>query len=977
MSENPLIELQKLGQSIWYDNVRRALITSGDLQQKIGLPKGATSNLQQKVDGDDLRGVTSNPAIFEKAIVGSTDYDEAMRKLIAEGKGIKDIYEALVIEDIQNVADLLADTYARTEGVDGYVSLEVSPLLAHDTDGSVSEAKRLWAELDRKNVMIKIPATPEGIPAIQSLIAEGININVTLIFSQETYEQVAEAYISGLEQRASAGDPVDHIASVASVFVSRIDTAIDSQLEFRCRRSTDEAEKAKLTALLGRAAIANAKLMYQRFKEMFNSERFSALLRKGARVQRPLWASTGTKNPAYRDTYYVEELIGPDTVNTVPPATFTAYRDHGRVRPSLEENLEEAKKTIEQLAAIDIDLKQVTQQLQDEGVKAFMDSFHTLTDSIEAKQAAITSGVLERHTATLGTYADAVKDTIKRAESEQWIRRIWRKDASLWKEDEAHQKIINNALGWVTVVEQLVEHADELAAFSERVRGDGFTDVMLLGMGGSSLCPEVFRRTFGRRAGWPELHVLDSTDPATVNSFEEKVDLQHTLFVVASKSGTTTEPLMFYKYFFNRLREIKGERAGENFVAITDPGTLMEEMAKGDSFRRIFLNPADIGGRYSALSYFGMVPASLQGFDFKTLLDRAERVLHACSPAVPTEDNPAARLGAILGTLASAGRDKLTLTIAPQIASLGLWVEQLIAESTGKENKGIIPIVGETLGAPSVYGDDRLFVYIGVGAPDSDTDSKLKALQAAGHPVVRRRLNDLLDLGEEFYLWEMATAVAGKVIGINSFDQPNVQESKDNTKRLLEVYKRDRALPQQELAVEGQRLKVYGDSETNAEVRALFLKPEEASLSEFIAEHLDRANGRDYIALLDYIQETAEHDELIQAIRTHLRDALHVATTTGYGPRFLHSTGQLHKGGPASGVFVQITADNAVDVPLPGEPFTFGVLKQAQALGDFQSLASRHRRAIRVHLGTDVASGLRTLLEIVRQKFGIGEGHAG
>jgi transaldolase/glucose-6-phosphate isomerase len=965
---NPLIELQKLGQSIWYDNVRRALITSGDLQQKIGVPKGVTSNLEQKVSGDDLRGVTSNPAIFEKAIVGSTDYDEALRKLIADGKGTNEIYEALVIEDIQNVADLLAPVYARTNGVDGYVSLEVSPLLAHDTDGSVSEAKRLWAALGRKNAMIKIPATPEGIPAIRSLICEGININVTLIFSQETYEQVADAYISGLEDRANAGNPVDHLASVASVFVSRIDTAIDSQLEYTIRRSTDDAEKAKLSGLLGKAAIANAKLMYQRFKEIFNSERFENLRSKGAHVQRPLWASTGTKNPAYRDTYYVEELIGPDTVNTVPPATFTAFRHHGRVRASLEEGLDQARNTIRQLAEIGIDLKQVTQQLQDEGVKAFMDSFHTLTDSIQAKQAAITSGVLERHTASLGSYADAVKDAIKKAESEQWIRRIWRKDPTLWKDDEAHQKIICNALGWVTVVDQLVEHAGDLAAFSERVRKDGFTHAMLLGMGGSSLCPEVFRRTFGHRDGWPELHVLDSTDPATVKSFEERVDLPHTLFVVASKSGTTTEPLMFYKYFFNRTREIKGDRAGDNFVAITDPGTLMEAMAKGDNFRRIFLNPPDIGGRYSALSYFGMVPASLQGFDFKTLLDRADRVMHACSPAVPTEDNPAARLGAILGTLANAGRDKLTLSIAPEISSLGLWIEQLIAESTGKEGKGIIPIAGETLGPPSVYGNDRLFVHIAAGATDSETDAKLRALEAAGHPVVRRTLGDLLDLGEEFYLWEMATAVAGAIIGIDSFDQPNVQESKDNTKHFLEVYKKNGSLPDQELGAEGRGLKAYCDAETITEIGS------GSSFEGFVTAHLNRAHAGDYVAMLDYIQETDEHEELIQSIRSHLRDALHVATTTGYGPRFLHSTGQLHKGGPASGVFIQVTADNAVDVPLPNEAFTFGVLKQAQALGDFQSLSSRHRRAIRLHLGADVAAGLRTLLEIVQNAFPVVQG---
>ena len=971
MSENPLVELQKHGQSIWYDNIRRALIDTGDLERKIhGLPKGVTSNLQDKVGGDDLRGVTSNPAIFEKAITGSTDYDVAMRKLISEGKDAQEIYESLVIEDIQRTADLFIPVYDRTKAVDGYVSLEVSPLLADNTESSIAEAKRLWAALNRKNVMIKIPATPEGIPAIEALIAEGININVTLIFSLETYKEVAEAYIRGLEKRAASGQSVENIASVASVFVSRVDTSIDNDLEFRIRRGNDEEEKAKLTALLGKAAIANAKLIYQEFKRIFHGERFEKLRAAGAQVQRPLWASTGTKNPQYSDVYYVEELIGPDTVNTVPPATFTAFRDHGKARLSLEENIEEAPKVFEALAGIGISLKDVTDKLQEEGVKSFAESFRTLMGSISSKQAAITSGILERQTASVGPQADEVKETIKTAEREQWIRRIWNKDASLWKTEEDHQKIIRNALGWVTVVDQLVEAADELAAFSERVRNDGFTDVMLLGMGGSSLCPEVFRRTFGHREGFPTLHVLDSTDPATVKSFEEKVDLEHTLFIVASKSGTTTEPLMFYKYFFNRMREIKGERAGQNFVAITDPGTLMEEMAKGDNFRRIFLNPADIGGRYSALSFFGMVPAALQGFDFRSLLDRAECVMHACASCVPTEDNPAARLGAILGVLANAGRDKLTLSTSSDISSLGLWIEQLIAESTGKEGRGIVPIAGELLGAPGVYGNDRLFVHISVGQADADTDAKLRALEAAGHPVVRRTLHDTLDLGEEFYLWEMATAIAGRIIGINPFDQPNVQESKDNTRRLLDEYKKNGELPAQEVGAEGRGLTAYAERETIDQLGA------GSSLEEFVARHLGRVGAGDYVALLDYIQETPEHEEVIQAIRTHLRDAQRVATTTGYGPRFLHSTGQLHKGGSASGVFIQITADTAEDVPLPNEPFTFGTLKQAQALGDFQSLASRSRRAIRIHLGEDIGAGLRRILEIVQNAFPIVQGQA-
>jgi transaldolase / glucose-6-phosphate isomerase len=958
---NPLIEVGKLGQSIWYDNIRRALIDSGDLAQKIGaLPTGVTSTLGQKVEGDGLRGVTSNPTIFEKAITGSTDYDEAMRRLVAEGKSADEIYEALVIEDIQRAADLFKPIYARTDKLDGYVSLEVSPLLARDTEGTIAEAKRLWAKLDRPNVMIKIPATPEGLPAIRECIAAGININVTMIFAIENYEEVAEAYISGLEQRAAAGQPIDHVASVASVFVSRIDTAVDSQLEARIRRSDDENEKATLSALLGKAAIANAKMQYQRFKEIFSSERFAKLKAQGARVQRPLWASTGTKNPNYSDVLYVESLIGPDTVNTLPPATFTAFRDHGKARLTIEENLDEARSTLAKLAEVGIDLKQVCQKLQDDGVKAFADSFESLMQSITSKRAALTSGLLDRMEANLGQYEADVQATIKRAEGEQWTRKICRKDAPLWKQEESHQKIIKNSLGWVTVPDQLYDAADELAAFSARIANDGFKDVMLLGMGGSSLCPEVFRRTFGKIPGHPEMHVLDSTDPATVLAFESEVDLPRTLFVVASKSGTTIEPLMFYKYFINEMGKLKGDHAGENFVAITDPGTLMEAMATGDRFRRIFLNQSDIGGRYSALSYFGMVPAALQRIDFKTLLDRAERAMHACAPAVPAADNPAVRLGAIIGTLAVAGRNKLTLSTDPEISSLGLWIEQLVAESTGKEGKGILPVAGETLTSPDVYGDDRLFVHIAVGMIDPEAENRLRAIEAAGHPVVRRVMNDTLDLGEEFYIWEMATAIAGAVMGINPFDQPNVQESKDNTKLLLEDFKRDGHLPEQTLAAEGRGLKVYCDDETLQQLG------NNKTVEAFIAAHLKRVKPGDYIAMLDYIRETEENEALIQAIRTHLRDALRVATTTGYGPRFLHSTGQLHKGGDSSGVFIQITADDLKDLPIVGEPFTFGVLKQAQALGDFQSLASRDRRAIRVHLGADVAAGLKTLLEIVK-----------
>jgi transaldolase/glucose-6-phosphate isomerase len=941
---NTLNEIMKLGQSIWYDNIRRAMLASGDLQKKV---------LE-----DDLRGVTSNPTIFEKAITGSTDYDQQMHSLVTAGKTVSEIYEELVIDDIARAADILKPVYDKTDGLDGYISLEVNPRLAYDTQGTIDEAQRLFQRLSRKNVMIKIPASQEGLPAIEESISRGVNINVTMIFSIANYEQVAEAFIRGLERRAGAGKEVDHIASVASFFVSRVDTMIDTELEYLARHAGTPEEKGKLESLLGRAAVANAKLAYQKYKEIFEGERFGELKKKGAQVQRCLWASTGTKNPKYSDVLYVDNLIGPETVNTVPPATYTAIRDHGRVALTLEEGLDEARALVRQLGEVGIDLKAVTDKLQQDGLAAFVTSFDTLEQSIEAKRDALRSGIQERLTASLGGFADAVNGALKEADKGDVMRRIWRKDAALWKEDEAHQKIIKNSLGWLSVPDEMIGVEDDLIAFADRIRGPReFKHVMLCGMGGSSLCPEVLRQTFGHREGYPELLVLDSTDPDVLASFAERIDPTHCLFIISSKSGTTTEPLSFYKYWYDQVGQLK-ENPGECFIAITDPGTLMEKMATEDKFKRIFLNPADIGGRYSALSYFGLVPAALMGLDIRQLLDHAERIVHACAPVVPASDNPGARLGAIMGECARAGRDKLTIIADPKISSLSLWIEQLIAESTGKEGQGIVPVAGEPLGPPSVYGDDRLFVSIALGRLDGETEVKLKALEAAGHPVVYRTLKDLYDLGEEFFLWEIATAFAGWRLGINPFDQPNVQESKDATKELLDQFNREGKLEEQSVLASDDTLTIYVDDKTRASLSS-------SSVADALQSHLARVKAGDYIALLGYLEETPEHEATMQAIRTHLRDATRCATTTGYGPRFLHSTGQLHKGGPDTGVFIQITAPDRTDLPIPGQPYTFSTLKQAQALGDFRSLSSRGRRAIRVDLGTDAQAGLKRLQELI------------
>lgn len=578
---------------------------------------------------------------------------------------------------------------------------------------------------------------------------------------------------------------------------------------------------------------------------------------------------------------------------------------------------------------------------------------------IEAKQDQFGSNGAQQQTAALPLeLRDAMRDALKEAEEMDVIERIWAKDASLWKNEPAQQKIINNALGWLTVSSQMLAGAQELKTFADSLRASQqFRHVMVCGMGGSSLCPEVLRQTFGRQQDFPELLVLDSTDPDTINIFAKQIDVQHCLFIIASKSGTTTEPIVFHKFWYDRLAQT-GANAGDSFVAITDPGTQMVKAAQADHFGKIFLNQPDIGGRYSALSYFGMAPAALMGLDVSELLKRAVAASESCGADVPIDENPAAVLGATMAECALAGCDKLTIITDEKIASLGLWIEQLIAESTGKEGKGIIPIAGEPLAAPSSYGDDRLFVSISVQG--TGENPQLKALEAAGHPVVYRQLSDVYDLGAEFFVWELATAFAGWRLGINPFDQPNVQESKDATKALLEKYKSEGKLQEQvAVASDGQLTLYSGDASSSA-----------ASIPEVLRTYCAKINPGDYVALLAYIEESPETEAALERIRMSVRDTTQVATTMGYGPRFLHSTGQLHKGGPDSGVFIQITAPDKVDFPIPGEPYTFSILKDAQALGDFQSLLAHGRRAIRVDLGKDVVAGLQKLSEIIRQAIG-------
>lgn len=559
---------------------------------------------------------------------------------------------------------------------------------------------------------------------------------------------------------------------------------------------------------------------------------------------------------------------------------------------------------------------------------------------------------------------ESVDRTLRDWQAGNRIARLWQGDATLWSGDDE-----GKWLGWLRITEEQIANRQQLIDLAAEIASAGFTHALLLGMGGSSLCPEVFKLTFGRQVGHPELHVLDSTDPAQIRAIEQQIDLSKTLFIVASKSGSTLEPNIFKQYFFDRVQQAVGkDKAGRQFIAITDPGSKMQQVAENDHFRRIFPGLPSIGGRYSALSNFGMVPAAVMGMDLRRFLDRTAAMVSACGPQAPVEQNPGAMLGIVLGTLGKSGRDKVTILTSPGIHDLGAWLEQLLAESTGKQGKGLIPVDRERPAAPEVYGSDRIFIYLRLreGA-DSNQDAHIEALRQAGQPVVQIDVAGIYDIGQEFFRWEIATAVAGAIIGINAFNQPDVEASKIATRELTAEYEKNGSLPEEKPLWEEDGIRLFTDERNAASLREL--AGNQVSLSGLIGAHLRRLNAGDYFALLGYVQMNAEHEEAMQAIRHAVRDRRRVATCLGFGPRFLHSTGQAYKGGPNSGVFLQITCDDAADLPVPGQKYTFGVVKSAQARGDFKVLADRQRRALRVHLPADVNAGLQKLWKIISENL--------
>ncbi|HET55692.1 MAG TPA: bifunctional transaldolase/phosoglucose isomerase, partial [Ignavibacteria bacterium] len=699
-----LNDLASLGQSIWYDYIRRQFITRGELQNLID--KG-------------LRGVTSNPSIFEKAIAGSSDYDDDIKSLINEELSTEQIYEKLAVKDIQLAADLLLPVYEKTNKTDGYISIEVSPKLAHNTEGTISEAKKLYAEIGKPNVMIKVPATQQGIPAITELISLGISVNVTLIFSIENYKQVAEAYLVGLEKLVEKGGDLKSVASVASFFISRIDAAVDKELDLLGNNE-----------LKGKIAIANAKKAFQFYSDLIKSKRWEDLEDKGAQPQRLLWASTGVKNPHYPDTLYVDNLIGKETVNTVPPSIFNDFMDHGCILHTINKDVEEAFNQLDELNKLGVDLDSITKKLQADGLESFSKSFENLMKAIDEKISSIKTEK-KRFRIFADKYQNEIDKAMMELKAERIVERIWEKDHTVWSEKPDE---ISNRLGWLKSPDVAEESIKNIYEFVEEIRGEGIKNALLLGMGGSSLAPEVFRLSFGVKEGYLDLTVLDSTHPQMVKEYAEKFNPKETLFIVSTKSGGTVETISFMKFFYNlTVAQVGKENVSKHFIAITDPGSGLEKIAQELNFRKIFLNDPNIGGRYSALSLFGIVPAALIGVDLEELVSRAQvMVCNSEGANCPIHgDNTPANLGVVMGLLAQKGVDNITFITSKELGSFGNWVEQLIAESTGKNGKGILPVVGEEVLEPSYYSNDRLFVYLKL-ENDSTYDNKVNELITSG-----------------------------------------------------------------------------------------------------------------------------------------------------------------------------------------------------------------------------------------------------
>ncbi len=911
MIENGTFELKnnshrllENGQSVWLDNIRRGLLENGKIAHDIA--QGS------------IRGITSNPSIYKKAISDSKDYENALTPMALADVSPDEIFIHLVVEDIRHAADLFRNLYISSRGDDGFVSLEVNPTYAHDMEKTIAEAKSLWKSVNRPNLMIKIPVTEEIYPAITELTGAGINLNLTLLFSPERYKKAAEAYIEGLKRRVEQGEPIDKIRSAASVFVSRIDTKADvllSEKGLSCRE------------MLGKTAIRNSQLIYNLNLDIFNSGGFAELEKLGGHAQRILWASTSIKDPQYSRLHYVDPLIGENTINAMTPETLEALNNSGPVHKTLPVPNEEISEFFEKLRFMGIDIENIYNDLEEEGIISFENDYRDTLDLIRARCRMIKSDAQNLQ--------DDIREYYSKFDRESVMRRIFTKDPTVWTFDTQSFAEIRNRLGWLDAFKNISESIPDFLSLRNRLKKEGITGILLLGMGGSSLAPEVMAEIFDDTADI-KLRIVDSTDPLQILEARKNHDPKDTFFIVSSKSGGTAETAAFLDYFFTQAADVLGSEAGSHFAAITDPGTPLEKKAKDLGFRNVFLSDFTVGGRFSALSHYGMIPAALMGLDTDIISEKVSRMMKSCSASLPVCRNEGAALGIFIGTAALRGIDKLTILTDPEFASFGSWLEQLIAESSGKEGKGIVPVDLEP--EINLYANDRCFVYINL---NNSREEEITRIREQRHPVFEISVSDRYDLFSEFYRWEIAAAAACSILGVNAFDQPNVQDSKARTSSKIAGYRENGKFD--------DLMPVWSDEETEVWAPEGFDIKGCTSYNDFITRFISEArSGEDYIAINAYLPRNPEMTRLLQNLRGLILNSTGCATTLGFGPRFLHSTGQLHKGGKNNGMFIQIIADHTEVCMIPNEDLSFNCLERAQALGDIESLTANGRRVLRI-----------------------------
>jgi len=921
---NTSIQLRNIRQAIWFDNIQRSIIKDGTLAGMI--TRG------------EIYGVTSNPSIFNQAITKSRDYDIALQALALAGLNAEEIYAQLAMEDIRDAADAFLPLYYSSNRKDGYVSIEVNPLNALDAGKMLAEARKIWKDYSRPNLMIKIPATKAGIQVVYELIREGINVNVTLIFTLVQYAHVMEAYQKGLEERVQTGGDLSHVASVASFFVSRVDTRVDQLLEELVARDPSQAHFA--ASLMGKAAISNTRLAYELFQQWLSKPAVVGLLKQGAQIQRPLWASTGTKNPTYSDVLYVNDLVAEDTVNTVPPVTLKAVLDHGKASEAITHNLQDAHHIIEDLKKVDIYLEVVGAELERDGVAIFAEAHRNLLAAIEKKR--------DDEVKRMGSLAGNVSVLVKELAEQNIIEKIWMHDPSAWGKAPGADDLTNR-LGWLDLPERMGPILGEVDAFRNELLLEGITQIYVLGMGGSSLAPEVFKLVYPSNDNM-QMQIVDSTDPDQIKKVTEGLIPGKSLVVVSSKSGSTSEVNALFEYFWKRFEAVLMGQTGNHFLAITDPGTKLYQLAQEHHFRKVFLSDPNVGGRFSALTVFGLVPAGLLGVPLVKILEESQSMHRECKITHPASRNPGFVLGCLLAAAAGNGQDKLSLLLDAEIRPFGAWLEQLIAESSGKNGKGILPIVEEFTLPIDTYGYDRLFVYLRLNGL---FDQQINQLTMAGHPVLIYELDDKESLFKEFYRWEFGTAVACAALGENAFDQPDVQDNKARTIAKIAQFKSVLSFTEPDLILENSEVRIFAPNYMEL--------TSEMDLKQVLRALLTRTKTGDYLAINAYLPYTLENNSGIVEIRKAIQTRTGIATTSGYGPRFLHSTGQYHKGGPETGIFLQITSDATQDIHY-GD-LTFGQLERAQALGDYDSLADRKRRIVRIHLQTMTLSRLADIIK--------------